>query len=180
MGPVPLLIELGRIWDDNRVTPLAAAQFTVSRVYSSPDLEFLPRANFKKDLCTFNCLTGRVLLLLMGLHCQRPTKGGVPEQQHFSQYPAMHSTFPKAPLQHPHFISHIQGQAGGSATLAEGTVKCCCSPGPTTQTHLYWDRGGTCKMHHPELQLCNLFLLAYLGIKTLPSRSRIPPTDEDN
>lgn len=35
-------------------------------------------------------------------------------------------------------------------------------------------------MHHPELQLCNLLLLAYLGIKTWPSRSRILPIDEDN
>lgn len=141
MGPVPLLIELGRIWDDNRVTPLAAAQFTVSQVYSSPDLEFLPRANFKEDFCTFNCLTGRVLLLLMGLHCQRPTKGGVPEQQHFSQSPAMHSTFPKAPLQHPHFISHIQGQAGVQPPWLREQWN-VAAPQPPPRRHICTGTGG--------------------------------------
>lgn len=48
---------------------------TVSQVCSSPDLEFLPRANFKMDLYTFNCPTGQVFPLLMGCDWQRWQKG---------------------------------------------------------------------------------------------------------
>lgn len=64
------------------------------------------------------------------------------------------------------------------AILAEWRGKCCYTA-PNIQTHLHWweKRGGekksTCTMYHSKLHLCNLFLLAYLGIKTLPPMSQI-------
>lgn len=55
-----------------------------------------------------------------------------------------------------------------------------CYPTPNMQTRLYRDKRCTCKMYHSKLHLCNLFLLAYLGIKTWPSMSQILQIYEDN
>lgn len=141
------------------------------------------------QLYIFNCLTGRFFQLLMGLQCQTDfqldCQTRVQKQQHFYQPLAIKITVPKAILygcpwwQHLHFISHIYRQPIGLVILAESTGK-CCYPAPNMQTRLYWDNRGTCKMHHSKLHLCNLFLLAYLGIKTLPSMSQILQIYEDN
>lgn len=70
----------------------------------------------------------------------RGDKRGCPGAAALFPVPSHEQLHSKASLQHLHFISHIPGQAVGSASLAEGTVKCCCSPAPTMQTGLYWDR----------------------------------------
>lgn len=108
-------------------TPLAAAQLQSARFAAAQIYRFYPELISR---WIFTLLTVR-----QDEYCSfwwdvtvRGDKRGVPEQQHFSQSPAMNSTA----LRHrcSTSISHTPGQAVGSATLAEGTVKWCCSPAP--------------------------------------------------